>query len=95
VAQEALTNVGRHAQATDVRISIRQVAGAVALDISDNGRSFPVEKVLQARNPRRLGLVGMRERLEMVGGTLAIESARGTGTSVHARIPFRAEAPSA
>lgn len=94
VAQEALTNVGRHAQATKVQINLREVAGIIRMEISDNGRSFPVQAILQARNPRRLGLVGMKERLEMVGGTLDIQSVRGTGTTVLAQIPFRVETPS-
>lgn len=94
VAQEALTNVGRHAQATTVRINIREDAGMVRMEISDNGRSFPVQKIFLARNPRRLGLVGMKERLEMVGGALDIQSVPGTGTTVQAQIPFRTVPPS-
>ncbi|HEX2852016.1 MAG TPA: sensor histidine kinase [Opitutaceae bacterium] len=89
VAQEALTNVVRHAQATEVRLSLTEIPGAVRMEIGDNGRSFPVEKVLQAKNRKRLGLVGMRERMEMVGGSLAIESAPGKGTTVRAEIPFQ------
>ncbi|MBI5380494.1 MAG: sensor histidine kinase [Opitutae bacterium] len=88
VAQEALTNVARHAQATQVRMTISEVAGAIRMEISDNGRSFPVGETLSARNPKRLGLVGMRERVEMVGGRLTIESAPGLGTTVRAEIPI-------
>ena len=95
VAQEALTNVARHAKATRVKLSITPIAGAVRLEISDNGQSFQVDKILGARNPKRLGLVGMRERIEMVGGHLAIESKPGQGTTVRAEIPFvRATPPS-
>ena len=88
VAQEALTNVARHAHATVVKLSISEVAGAVRMEISDNGKSFHVRNTLLAKNNKRLGLVGMRERIEMVGGSLAIESAPGTGTTVRAEIPF-------
>ncbi|HZZ57098.1 MAG TPA: histidine kinase [Opitutaceae bacterium] len=88
VAQEALTNVGRHARATLITVNIREIAGAVRMEISDNGRSFPVARTLQAKNPARLGLVGMRERVEMVGGELAIESVPGIGTTVRAEVPF-------
>jgi signal transduction histidine kinase len=91
VAQEALTNVVRHAQATHVRLSIREMAGAIRMEIGDNGQSFQVGKILSARNPKRLGLVGMKERVEMVGGTLAIESTPGQGTTVRAEIPFTPE----
>ena len=88
VAQEALTNVARHANATQVKMNITGITGAVRMEISDNGQSFPVEKILGAKNPKRLGLVGMRERVEMVGGHLAIESKPGHGTTVRAEIPF-------
>lgn len=88
VAQEALTNVTRHAQATRVNLSIREVPGAVRMELQDNGRSFEVSRTLEARTGRRLGLVGMRERVEMVGGVLAITSSPGEGTTVCAEIPF-------
>lgn len=91
VAQEALTNVARHAHATQVRMSISEISGAIRMEISDNGQSFHVGNALRARNPKRLGLIGMKERVEMVGGKLTIESARGKGTTVRAEIPFNLE----
>ena len=91
VAQEALTNIARHAQATEVRMSISEISGAIRMLISDNGRSFDVKKALFSRNPKRLGLVGMKERVEMVGGNLTIESLPGKGTTVRAEIPFNQE----
>lgn len=89
VAQEALTNVARHAQATEVRMSIVGIPGAIRMEIVDNGKSFPVKKTLLARSNKRLGLLGMRERIEMVDGTLVIESTPGQGTTVRAEIPFQ------
>jgi two-component system sensor histidine kinase DegS len=56
VAQEALTNVVRHAKATLVKVDIAESAGAVRMDITDNGKSFKVEKIFGAKNPKRLGL---------------------------------------
>jgi two-component system sensor histidine kinase DegS len=88
VTQEALTNVARHAHATRVKLSITKAGPVVRLEISDNGKSFAVRKVLGAKSNKRLGLVGMRERVEMVGGTLAIESTPGHGTTVRADLPF-------
>ena len=88
VAQEALTNIARHAQATEVGMSIREISGAIRMEISDNGRSFDVKKALFTRNPKRLGLIGMKERVEMVGGSLVIDSEPGKGTTVRAEIPF-------
>jgi PAS domain S-box-containing protein len=88
VVQSALNNVAQHARASRVKVSIRKLADAVRMEISDNGRSFQVERVLHARRNRRLGLLGMRERVEMVGGNLSVESAPGRGTTIRAQIPF-------
>jgi signal transduction histidine kinase len=88
VAQEALTNVSRHAQASRVDVSIQKLGAEICMKITDNGKSFEVERVLNARGPKRLGLLGMRERVEMVGGRFAVESVRGTGTTITALIPL-------
>lgn len=88
VSQEALTNVIRHAQATHVSVSITELGDTIRLEIADNGKSFAVEKTLLAKNNKRLGLVGMRERVEMIGGTLCIISTPTEGTTVRAEIPF-------
>ncbi len=88
VAQEALTNVTRHAQASAVAVRISKLSGAIRMEIHDNGKSFRVLQVLSPKTNKRLGLLGMRERLEMVGGSLHIDSARGAGTTVRAVIPF-------
>lgn len=87
VAQEALTNVGRHAGATNVRIDIRKHEGGVCVRIEDDGKSFDVKSFLTARGRKYHGLIGMRERLEMVGGTLMIESAPGKGTAIIIGMP--------
>ena len=78
VAQEALNNVVRHAHASVVTISISQGWPTPSAWRSVTTASpFPVGRTLLARNNKRLGLVGMRERIEMVGGSLTIESAPG------------------
>jgi signal transduction histidine kinase len=89
VVQEALTNVAKHARATSVRVSIKKLRGVVRMDIHDNGKSFQVQGALYPTKIKRLGLLGMRERVEMVGGRFFVESARGKGTNVPAEIPFR------
>ena len=86
VAQEALTNVTKHAQASQAKVSIQIQNGSICMEISDNGKSFDVNRILFARRSKRLGILGMRERVEMVGGTFAIESVLGKGTSIRVKI---------
>lgn len=89
IVQEALTNVARHAQASKGDVLIERLADDVCIQIQDNGKSFDVEKILHSRKVRRFGLLGMRERVEMVGGHFGIESIPGKGTTIKAKIPFR------
>jgi signal transduction histidine kinase len=84
VAQEALTNVARHANATKVELKIQKVNGDVCMEIIDNGKGFPP----RALKNNRLGLLGMRERLEMVGGTFTLISAPCKGTTICAQVPL-------
>ncbi len=88
VAQAALTNIAQHAQASLVRVDIQKNHRSVHMEIKDNGKSFQVERVLFAKKNKRLGLLGMRERVEMVGGSFRVESVKGTGTTIGAQIPF-------
>jgi PAS domain S-box-containing protein len=88
VAQEALTNVARHARASRVDMSIQKVGDVVGMKITDNGKGLPQESLRHGNKNRRLGLLGMRERLEIIGGKFAIESVSGKGTTVTAQIPL-------
>jgi signal transduction histidine kinase len=88
VAQESLTNVSRHAKASRVEVNIQKLHSAARMEIKDDGRSFQVERKLHATGSKRLGLLGMRERVEMVGGTFCVESAPGRGTTIRVDVPF-------
>jgi signal transduction histidine kinase len=87
IFQETLTNVLRHANATRVESSLIEKRGSVQLVIRDNGRGVTREQV---NNPLSLGLVGMRERAEMLGGRTRIYGSRQKGTVVVVRIPVAA-----
>jgi len=91
VAQEALNNVARHAQASQAEVSIRKLDGAVCMTITDNGKGFQKEHLLNASKSKRLGLLGMRERLEMIGGNFTVTSAPGKGTTLLAQVPLIAQ----
>lgn len=89
VAQAALTNVGQHAEATRVTITVLKTADAVQMNVRDNGKAFDVEQRLYSGKNKRLGVIGMQERVEMVGGTFSIKSAPADGTAISVCIPLR------
>ena len=84
VTQEALNNVARHARASRVSVVVERHAGRAIAIVEDDGVGFDQEQVEQGR----LGLVGMRERVSLAGGTLDLESAPGRGTTVIASVPL-------
>ncbi|HTH51143.1 MAG TPA: PAS domain S-box protein, partial [Pyrinomonadaceae bacterium] len=87
IVQEALNNILKHADATEVSVTLNQNDREMVLVIEDNGRGFDHETT--AASPTGgLGLVGMRERATVLGGRIEIESKPGAGTAVYARIPF-------
>ncbi len=85
IVQEALTNSVRHARATRVDVLLEQRDNQVITIIEDNGVGFDTETIGQTG---RLGLLGMRERAEMLGGSLVIESTIGTSTTIYVEIPY-------
>jgi signal transduction histidine kinase len=84
IVQEALTNVVKHAQARAVSIVLAQSGGTVAAVIEDDGRGFVPDAGADG-----LGLVGMRERLALLGGKLKVESSAEAGTTIVAEVPLR------
>jgi signal transduction histidine kinase len=82
VLRESLHNAGQHAHASSVRVLTRIQPDAIGLVVEDNGRGFAVEDAHEGR----LGLVGMRERAQLAGGELQVESEPGAGTTVSLRI---------
>jgi len=84
VVQEALTNIVKHAGAEHVSIVVTSRDRSVAATVDDDGRGFAMDDVREDA----LGLLGMRERLALVGGTLEIESSRESGTTIAAQVPL-------
>ena len=87
VAQEALSNVAKHAGASQVVARLIRSASTLRLVIEDDGRGFDVQRAKASRDSG-LGLFGMEERLALIGGTLLVESAAGAGTRVCADVPL-------
>ncbi|MCX5998907.1 MAG: sensor histidine kinase [Chloroflexi bacterium] len=86
IVQEALTNVSKHAKATEVKLEISFCANSLAVTVSDNGPGFDVAAVDQEGD--NWGLIGMRERAEIIHGVFHIESSSGQGTSVSLAVPL-------
>jgi signal transduction histidine kinase len=84
VAQEAMANVARHAEAASLRVALRHDSRALTLTIADDGRGFDPAQV----NDVRYGLKGLRERAEMIGAALHVDSTLTTGTTIQLVVPF-------
>jgi signal transduction histidine kinase len=89
VVQEALTNITKHASAKNVKIRLRKVGTSLHCLIQDDGVGFDAPSALSSTTRSGLGLVGMRERLNAVGGTLQINSEAGRGTEVQVKISLK------
>ncbi len=83
MAQEALSNIARHARARNVRVHLGQDGAALVLDISDDGQGFDVNQA-----DKGMGLTNLRQRVSELGGKLYLTSEPGNGTRLHAAIPF-------
>jgi signal transduction histidine kinase len=90
IIEEAISNAKKHAQASEIRIGLGAGDDALFVEIRDNGVGFDVERTQSTYDQRTsLGLINMNERAEIVGGECALESARGRGTTVKVKIPYR------
>jgi signal transduction histidine kinase len=88
IAQEALTNVVRHARASEVDISLACNGNQVKMDIRDNGQGFDDNMLSQDPARLNLGLLGMAERAALIGGTCQVQSKPGAGTLVQVCVPL-------
>lgn len=89
VTQEALINVSHHSKATKATVTIRKKNDSIFLEIQDNGKGFNVDNPTRAQSCQRLGLLGMKERVQMVDGTFAVESAPGKETIIRVEVPYQ------
>ena len=94
IAQESLANVAKHAQATEVVVTLGFAEDKMQLRIKDNGKGFAVKQQRTAVEKNRLGLLGMQERARLVNGRCLVQSAPGCGTTVMAEIPLADANPS-
>jgi PAS domain S-box-containing protein len=86
IVQESLVNVAKHAQATEAVVTVERTGDSVTLSVQDNGRGFATSA---PRKPQSLGLMGLRERAQLLKGTFSLHSEPGQGTRVEVRIPMQ------
>jgi signal transduction histidine kinase len=89
ITQESLTNVAKHARATQVVVTLSHFQRGLRMRVRDNGRAFDVTRQHGLNGNQRLGLLGMQERVRLFRGRFGIRSAPGKGTTVSVEIPFR------
>lgn len=90
IMQEALNNTAKHSRADRVRLSLKKSDGSIELAIEDNGQGFNFKQAVYVKNSMRgFGLASMKERAELSGGSFAIESAAGAGTSIRVLWPVK------
>jgi signal transduction histidine kinase len=87
IAEEAFTNIARHSGATNAEIELLTTKTHITMTIQDDGKGFRESAAWKSRAHKRLGLVGMRERAEMMNGVFTIESQLGKGTKITVEIP--------
>ena len=87
IAQEALTNIARHAEATTGDVRLTTEPASLTLTVDDNGVGFDVADVERPGKRRGLGLLSIRERVAGLGGTVRIESAPGSGSRIEVTLP--------
>ena len=85
IAQEALTNAVRHARAVSVKVELRVVHHQLVLKVTDDGQGFDINAVPESEG---IGVAGMKERANLVGGRLRVRSATGLGTEIQLEIPL-------
>lgn len=88
IAQESLTNVSKHAHASQVEVSVSKLKENICMEITDDGRSFKAGPKDTGKKKGRLGLLGMQERVRLVNGQFTIKPQPGKGTTIRVVIPF-------
>lgn len=88
IVQESLNNVKKHAEATNVEIFLKREITRITGFIQDNGKGFDINEIFLTNEEKHLGLLGMKERISILGGTLNIKSGNGQGTRINIEIPI-------
>jgi two-component system, NarL family, sensor histidine kinase DegS len=93
VAQESLTNVSKHAQASQVEVAVLKVKDGICMEVADDGKSFKTDPMSAGQSKGRLGLLGMHERIRLINGQFTVKARPGKGTTIRVVIPFNSTPP--
>lgn len=89
IIQEALNNIAKHSGANHIEVSFERKDSIISASIMDNGQGFDLEKVLHPESPERgFGIIGMQERVSLLGGKIDIQSKPGFGTNIYIEVPY-------
>ncbi|MDP2971591.1 MAG: sensor histidine kinase, partial [Deltaproteobacteria bacterium] len=92
IIQEALNNIAKHSAANRIEISLERRDSMISASIVDNGKGFDLHKVLHPESPERgFGIIGMQERVSLLGGHIDFQSGPGFGTHIHIEVPNKEE----
>ncbi len=87
IVQESLNNVSKHAKAKNVEISLKREISRITGFIRDDGKGFDINEIVEASGEKNIGLLSMKERISILGGTFKIQSGKGQGTRINIEIP--------
>ncbi|MDQ0227152.1 histidine kinase [Bacillus sp. 7586-K] len=93
LAQEAVTNAIKHAEATEINVRVEVEDDYISMIIKDNGKGFNVKTVKENRDKKSFGLIGMKERVELLEGKITVDSKKGLGTFIMIKVPFQVTNP--
>lgn len=93
LAQEAVTNAIKHAEATEINVRVEVEDDYISMIIKDNGKGFNVKTVKENRDKKSFGLIGMKERVELLEGKITVDSKKGLGTFIMIKVPFQVTSP--
>jgi two-component system sensor histidine kinase DegS len=90
LAQEAVTNALKHAEATEITVKVEVTKETITMLIKDNGKGFDVNEFKKIKDKKSFGLIGMKERLDLLDGKMTINSKIGLGTFIMIQVPYQA-----
>jgi len=87
LAQEAVTNALKHAEATEIAVKVEVTCESITMIVKDDGKGFNIKEAKGNKDKKSFGLIGMKERVDLLGGKMTIDSKVGLGTFIMFQVP--------